>query len=297
MLSMSSELSVSGEQTSTGAGSHSGARRSVTIYRHPAIIRITHWIGVFCFLLLLPSGLQILSAHPALYFGQKSDFSHPVASIGSKQENGRQVGYVEIAGHALNTTGFLGSFGPSDDDARAFPAWATLPSYQDLATGRRWHFFFAWLLVADGLFYLIYSFAGGHVWSDLVPSARQMRHIGRTTWNHLLLRFPHGEAAKRYNVLQKLSYLAILLVVVPLLVLSGLTMSPGMDATVPFLADLLGGRQTARTIHFLCAFTLVAFVIVHVVMVLVSGFWNNMRSMITGWYDIKPETELHGRTN
>ena len=267
--------------------------RPTVIYRHPAAVRLTHWIGVICVLLLLASGLQIFNAHPALYFGQASDFAHPVASIGATQENGHQIGFVEIDGRRLDTTGFLGAFGPLDQDQRAFPAWATLPSNQDLATGRRWHFFFAWLLVADGLIYLFYSLVSGHLWFNLVPTARQLRQIGQSIREHLLLRFPRGERAKRYNVLQKLSYLVILFIVVPLLILTGLTMSPGLDAAIPFLADMLGGRQTARTIHFICAFTLVAFVIIHIVMVLVSGVWNNMRSMITGWYVIKLETPPH----
>lgn len=270
---------------------------TVLTYRHPAVVRLTHWIGAICILLLLPSGLQIFNAHPALYFGRASDFAHPIASIGDSRQSGHEVGFVEIDGHRFDTTGFLGASGPSDQDPQAFPAWATLPSDQDLATGRRWHFFFAWLLVADGLIYLLYSLVTGHLWSGLAPSARQLRRIGRSIRNHLLLRFPRGEEAKHYDVLQKLSYLIILLIVVPLLILTGLTMSPGLDSAFPFLANLLGGRQTARTIHFICAFALVAFVIVHVVMVLVSGVWNNMRSMITGWYVIKPENPPHGQAS
>ena len=102
------------------------------------------------------------------------------------------------------------------------------------------------------------------------------------------MRFPKGEEAKRYNVLQKLAYLAVIFVLLPLVVLTGLTMSPGLDAAFPFLVEVFGGRQSARTIHFLCATGIVLFVIVHVGMVLVSGVWNNMRSMITGRYRIEP---------
>lgn len=266
-----------------------------TIYRHAALVRLTHWIGVACVALLFVSGLQIFNAHPRLYLGQASNFAHPVAEIGARQEDGHQAGFVDIGGLEFDTTGFLGVSGPLDQRQRAFPAWLTLPSYQDLATGRRWHFFFAWLLVANGLIYLIYSVGSGHLWLDLVPSGHQFRHIGQSIRDHILLRFPRGEAARHYNILQRLSYLIVLLVLVPLLILTGLTMSPGLDAVFVFLADLFGGRQTARTIHFICAFALVAFAIVHVAMVLVSGVWNNMRSMITGWYAVKPEENSHGR--
>jgi thiosulfate reductase cytochrome b subunit len=254
------------------------------------MIRLTHWVGVVCVTLLLLSGLQIFNAHPALYLGQASDFAQPIASIGARQEGTRTIGVTKILGYSFDTTGFLGLLGPANEGQHAFPSWLTLPGYQDLATGRRWHFFFAWLLVLDGLIYLVYSIVSGHVWRDLIPSARQLRHIGSSILDHLFLRFPGGDDASQYNVLQRLSYLAILFIVAPLLILTGLTMSPGLNAAFPFMTEVLGGRQTARTIHFICAFTLVGFAIIHVLMVLLSGVWNNMRSMITGWYVIKSES-------
>ena len=157
-----------------------------------------------------------------------------------------------------------------------------------------WHFFFAWLLVFDGLIYLIYSLALGHLWGDLVPSVRQVRRIGTSILDHLRLRFPRGAEAKQYNVLQRLSYLAIVFVIFPLLILTGVTMSPGLDAAFPFLTAVFGGRQSARSIHFACAFLLLGFAVVHITMVLLSGPWNNMRSMITGWYKIRPEVVSNG---
>jgi thiosulfate reductase cytochrome b subunit len=265
------------------------AKRPEIIYRHSVTIRVTHWVGVVCMALLLLSGFQIFNAHPALYLGQASDFAQPIASIGARQEGTRMIGTSRIFGSSFDTTGILGVSGPANDEQRAFPSWLTLPGYQDLAIGRRWHFFFAWLLVVDGLAYLIYSLVGGHAWRDLVPSLRQLRDLGRSILDHLRLRFPRGDEARQYNVLQRLSYLAILFIIA-LLVLTGLTMSPGLDAAFPFLTHALGGRQTARTIHFICAFVLVGFIIVHVLMVLLSGVWNNVRSMITGWYVIKPES-------
>ena len=273
------------------------AKRPEIVYRHSAMIRLTHWVGVVCVTLLLLSGLQIFNAHPALYLGQASDFTQSIASIGAAQKDTRLIGVTRIFGHSFDTTGVLGLSGPTNEEQPAFPSWLTLPGYRDLAAGRRWHFFFAWLLVLDGLTYLVYSIVSGHLWRELIPSARQLRRVGSSIIDHLRLRFPRGDEARHYNVLQRLSYLLILFIVVPLLVLTGLTMSPGLDAAFPFLTDVLGGRQTARTIHFICAFIVVCFAIIHVVMVLLSGIWNNMRSMITGWYVIKPESHPHAQAH
>jgi thiosulfate reductase cytochrome b subunit len=178
---------------------------------------------------------------------------------------------------------------------RAFPSWITVPSYQDLATGRRWHFFFAWLLVINGLVYLVWGFVARHFARDLLPTGQELRHIGREILDHMRLRFPRGEEAKRYNVLQQLTYLVVVFVLFPLVILTGLTMSPGIDSAVPQLLSLFGGRQTARLIHFAAASGLVLFVIVHLVMVLVSGARNNIRSMVTGWYDLGEPRSGHVR--
>jgi thiosulfate reductase cytochrome b subunit len=174
-----------------------------------------------------------------------------------------------------------------DDAERAFPFWATLPGAQWLAMARRWHFFFAWLFVVNGAAYLLLTVFGRHLWRDLVPTRRDLAHLGAAIVDHLRLRFPSGEQATRYNVLQKLTYLIVLFGLVPLMVLTGLTMSPRIDASFPFLLAVFGGRQSARTIHFVCAFSILGFVFIHVAMVLLSGVWNNMRSMITGWYKIR----------
>jgi thiosulfate reductase cytochrome b subunit len=256
------------------------------IYRHSLGVRVTHWIWALCLALLLMSGLQIFNAHGALYWGHVSTFGKPwLAMQAVEGPDGKPQGVTTVFGHRFDTTGVLGLAPGSDGDLaeRPFPAWITLPRSQDLATGRRWHFFFAWLLVLDGLVFYLIAFGGGH-WRALVPSRRQLAGIGQSIRNHLLLRFPHGA---HYNVLQKLAYLAVLFVLLPLMVLSGLAMSPALNETVPLLG-LLGGRQSARAIHFVTAFALVLFFVVHIVMVLVSGLWNNLRSMITGRYDIRP---------
>ena len=220
------------------------------VLRHSALTRICHWINALCFFALLMSGLQIFNAHPALSFGQTTDFARPLLSLAP---NG-------------------------------FPSWATLPEAQDLAVGRRWHFFFAWALVLNGAVYLGDLVLRGGV-RRLWPNWSDLRSIPHAIAEHARLRFPKGDAALSYNVLQKLAYLSVV-VAFPILILAGLTMSPAMDAAFPWLLSLFGGRQAARAAHFLLATYLVLFVIVHIAMVVLSGPINNMRSMITGRYRI-----------
>jgi thiosulfate reductase cytochrome b subunit len=263
------------------------------IFRHSLTTRIAHWINAACLAALLMSGLQIFNATPALYWGKQSDFRNPLMSMAAVETGDTQKGVTTVFGHAFDTTGYLGfAAGPDGENVeRGFPSWITLPGAQNLAVARRWHFFFAWLLVINGLVYLIAGFASGHFRVDLLPSRRQLLNIGGSIVNHILLRFPKGEAARRYNVLQKLSYLVVIFVLLPVMVLAGLTMSPAIDAIAPQLLWLFGGRQTARTVHFIIAWSLVLFVIVHVAMVILSGFWNEMRSMITGRFSLEETTD------
>ncbi|MGA7297348.1 MAG: cytochrome b/b6 domain-containing protein [Rhodanobacteraceae bacterium] len=259
-----------------------------SIHRHRWPVRLMHWINLLCMTILLMSGLQIFNAHPALYWGHDSNFDHPWLSIGAERGgDGTLHGVTRIGSASIPTTGVLGVSGGSDGRApsqRAFPTWATIPGPQWLSMGRQWHFFFAWLLVINGVFYVLYSLMARHLDKDLLPHRRQLRTLGHTFWQHLRLRFPKGEEAREYNVLQKLTYLAVIFLLGPLIVLTGLTMSPWVDSALPQLLWLFGGRQSARAIHFLCAFSFLAFVLVHVAMVVLSGTWNNLRSMITGRY-------------
>ena len=269
--------------------------RRVYYHRHSAVVRVTHWVNVLCMTVLLLSGLQIFNAHPALYWGQISTFEDPALAMRAvRQGDGTARGVTEVFDTQFGTTGFLGlSAGEGGEMVpRGFPSWLTLPSYQDLATGRRWHFFFAWAFVINGLVYLLYTFFTGH-WRQLVPTGGQFRGIGHSIREHIVLRFPKGEEAKVYNVLQKIAYFLVIFVVVPVLILAGLNMSPGMNAQFPWLLDLFGGRQSSRTIHFIAAFLILAFVFVHIALVLVSGVWNNMRSMVTGKYRIEEEEVRH----
>ena len=118
--------------------------------------------------------------------------------------------------------------------------------------------------------------------------------IWRDIKDHARLRFPTGLAALRYNVLQKASYIGVIFVLLPMIILTGLTMSPGMDAAWPWLVDLFGGRQSARSIHFIVAWLLVAFFLVHILMVLLAGPINELRAMITGWYRVPEARAVKG---
>ena len=261
------------------------------IYRHTLTVRITHWANFLCLTVLLMSGLQIFNAHPALYIGEQSNFDHPILSITAQERNARLVGVTNLAGTSFTTTGVFGvSKVAGADTPRAFPSWATLPAGQDLATARRWHFLFAWFFVVNGLAYLVYGLTSGHVRQDLLPSRQALRHIGQSLLSHVRLRFPRGEEARQYNVVQQLTYLAVIFILLPLVVVAGLTMSPALDALFHPLAWIFGGRQTARTVHFIGASFIVLFVILHVVMVILSGVYNNMRSMITGRFRLGRES-------
>jgi thiosulfate reductase cytochrome b subunit len=266
-------------------------KKTVLVRRHALPTRLTHWINAVCLGFLLLSGLQIFNAWPNLYWGQAgADGDQSFLSIGSSHDGGQLRGVVRAGGIVIPATGVLGVSRVDGQAAeRAFPTWATLPAVQDLAAGRRWHFFFAWCFAINGAAYLAYSLLSGHLRRDLLPTRAQLapRHLWQEIADHARLRFPKGEEAKRYNALQKMSYLAVAVVLLPAMVLTGLTMSPGMNAVFPGLLDLLGGRQSARAIHFISASLVVLFVVVHLAMVLLSGVWNNLRSMITGCYAIE----------
>ena len=264
-------------------------------YRHLLPVRLGHWINVLCLPILIMSGFQIFNAHPALYWGNRSDRDRPILAITSvKTESGERKGITMVAGRIFDTTGVLGLSG---ERPRGFPSWATLPSAQWLAMGRRWHLFFAWIFVINGVFFGLYALLKGHFWRDLFPHWRDLQKIGKTILDHLLFRHPSGEEATHYNVLQKIAYTGVIFGLGPLIVLTGLAMSPAIDAAFPGLLTLFGGRQSARTIHFLACFAFIGFVVIHLFQVIVTGLWNNLRSMVTGWYTIPESEEVHEKTN
>jgi thiosulfate reductase cytochrome b subunit len=263
------------------------------IRRYTALVRWSHWANVLCLLILLMSGLQIFNAHPALYWGEDSEFDRPLLAIFTTfTAEGRPLGVTRILDTTFDTTGVFGRSEYNGRPAqRAFPAWLTLPSAQDLATGRIWHLFAAWLFVANGVLFVGHSVVSRHFWRDLVPRLGRWKTIASTVRDHLT--FNLHKDTPTYNILQQLTYLFVILVAAPLSVLTGLTMSPGIVATAPWLLDVFGGRQSARTIHFLVTILFVLFVVVHVAMVLMTGFVNNMRSMTTGWYAVAGTRNHH----
>jgi thiosulfate reductase cytochrome b subunit len=229
------------------------------VYRQSGWTRLTHWIWATSLFFLLLSGLQIFNAHPTLYLGDQSGF-------------GFDNGVLSISG---------------------FPAWATIPSGQDLATGRVVHFFFAWILSGTLLVWLIAGLVNGHIRRELAPGIADLRRLPHDVLDHLKLKFHH---TSEYNTLQKLAYAGVLFVLFPLMILTGLAMSPSMNAAVPFLADALGGRQTARTIHFVVMLLLVGFFLIHMLMIMAAGPINELRSIVTGWYRVDGKTDSTRRS-
>lgn len=259
------------------------------IYRQSMWTRATHWIWAICLFFLLLTGLQIFNAHPALYIGQQSgfEFENAILEIGAINTDAGPRGRTTIFGNSFDSTALgLGMSGSAERPTfTAFPGAVTIPGYRDLGTGRVVHFFFGWIFVATVLIWFLASFINGHLRRDIVVRPGDIASLPKDVVDHATLRFHHGRS---YGPLQKLAYFSVFFILFPLIVLTGLTMSPGMDAAWPWLLDIFGGRQTARTIHFITMLLLVLFFIVHIVMVLAAGPVNELRSMITGWYRASP---------
>lgn len=275
--------------------SPSSAGRSEMVYRHRLPVRVMHWINVLALTILFMSGLAIFNAHPSLYWGDSSYGRAPaflhIGVANPKEPPQQWRGVLRVYDVEIDTTGVLGVSWRADGSINplAFPAWLTIPSHYSLALARDWHFMAAWLFVLNGLAYLLYALASGHLRRDLLPTRPDLRGILASLRDHLLLRHPRGDAARRYNVLQKFAYLVVIFVLLPLVVLMGMAMSPTLNAVLTGWVDWFGGRQSARSIHFIVAWLLVAFVLIHVFEVIVSGAWNHLRSMLTGWFRIDHE--------
>lgn len=282
---MPEDASPGSTSTSTSTPAIIPIRRRTLYYRHRFPVRIMHWINAICLIALFMSGMGIFNAHPALYWGQSSYSNRPaLLEIGVVDGHG----VLRVGQHQFNTTGVLGLAPGANGQmqSHAFPHWLTIPGSYSLASSRLWHFFFAWLFVINGLAFLLYALLSGHLGRDLLPTPRELRGIPDSVLEHLRFQHPHGEAAKRYNVLQKLAYLTVIFVMLPLVALMGMAMSPMLDSVLTGWVDWFGGRQAARTIHFVLAWLLLAFLLVHLFEVLISGVWNQLRSMITGWFAI-----------
>ena len=222
-----------------GRAAGRGARR---FYRHRLPVRVMHWINVVCLFILLMSGLQIFNAHPALYWGQDSNFAQPLAGDRRAARRRRRRRAASRASAATRSTPPACSARratAATPSARAFPAWATIPGPQWLVDGRGTGTSSSpGSSCINGLAYVGYTLVSGHLRRDLAPTAAELRGIGRSIRDHLLFRHPTGEAAKRYNVLQKLAYLVVIFVLLPLVVICGLAMSPRLDTVFSGWVDL-----------------------------------------------------------
>jgi Ni/Fe-hydrogenase b-type cytochrome subunit len=228
--------------------SHPIPSASLAVPRHRLSVRVWHWINAVAFMTMLISGFVILLAHPRLYWGE---------------------------------AGYYGD-----------PAWLDMPLRESLSFSgyaRSVHFLAAWILVINAALYLLYGLANGHFLRRLLPSAAQLRpiQIARDVWMHLRLK-THVDVGGSYNLLQKLSYLGVLFLLLPLVLLTGLTMSPAVTTDYPWLFDLFGGRQSARSIHFIAASALLLFLLVHVFQVILVGFRREVMAMITGGRTVPP---------
>lgn len=238
---------------------------------HKGWVRICHWIVTFSFLALVVSGFVILMAHPRLYWGETGNdltpalFELPISR--NYQHGGWETRTPFFQGHAS-----------------AVSASRTYEIFNQNGWGRSLHFLAAWLLVAPGAVYLLLGILSTHFRLNLLPRAREIsaRAVLQDVRNHLQFRIPSAAGGPRYGLLQKCTYCGVIFIALPVVTLTGLAMSPAITASYPFLSGMFGGAQSARTIHFFVAVILVLFVIVHVFMVIKSGFRRQMRAMTVG---------------
>lgn len=223
--------------------------------RHAALVRVTHWITLFCFVALLISGLEIVISHPRFYWGEVGNVNtRPLFTIPIPSSRGAvPTGYGFVMPDANGWSRYL-------------------------------HFQTAWVLVLTGLIYVIVGIGSGHFRRNLIPEPgdRTWRAYWRRTAQYLHRAPPDAAEEHSYNVLQRTVYLVVIFVLFPLVIWTGLALSPAFDSAVPATVNLLGGRQSARTLHFVVSGALLLFLIVHVTMVALSGFKSRMRAMISG---------------
>jgi len=255
------------------------------VKRHRLATRLWHWSNVVALVVMLMSGLMIFNAHPRLYWGQYgANPDHAWFEIGARGDRG----FAKLGTLDVTTTGVLGVWRDEAGTVQrhAFPHWATIPSGYSLADARIWHMAFAWLFALALLAFMIVSLVNRHFQRDLTISGAEIRpsHVWQDIKDHARLRFPTGAAALRYNILQKISYASVIFILLPLVILTGLTMSPAMTSGWSWLLDIFGGRQSARSLHFIATVGLVGFTFVHLVMVILAGPYNEVRSMISGRY-------------
>lgn len=234
------------------------------IRRHALSTRLWHWLNAASVIILLGSGLMILNAHGQLYWGEYgANYDQPWFKL---------IWFFDTA---------------------RVPGWLTIPSTYNLALARRWHLFFALVLGFGLLAYMIISLVNRHFQRDLRIRRSELSrgHLITDLKAHLALRFHDPENPRAYNIFQKLSYAGVIFVLLPLVIFTGLAMSPGMNAAWPWLLDIFGGRQSARSIHFIVAMLLAGFIIVHLALVILAGPLNEVRSMLTGKWRVPREED------
>ncbi len=238
---------------------------------HSSWVRIAHWIVSLSFLTLVFSGYVILMCHPRLYWGEVGNDLTPALVELPISRNHRHGGWERH-----------GAF--SQDAPAVVSASRTYEIFNENSWGRSLHFLAAWFLVLPGAIYLLVGLCTGHFWRHLWPRVGQLTpgQIWRDLVDHLRLRIRPATGGPQYGLLQKCAYCAVVFLALPLAVLTGLAMSPAITAGYPLLGSLFGGYQSARTIHFVVAVVLVLFLIVHVAMVVRSGFKRQMRAMTLG---------------
>ena len=227
-----------------------------TTPRHAGVVRFTHWIITLCFFALLVTGIEILISHPRFYWGEVGNVDMP------------SLFELPIpASRGSVNTGY--SFVLPDQNS-----WS-----------RSLHFQAGWVAVFAGVLYAIYGLFNGHFRKNLFLAKSDLSFslLWAQIANHLRFKRPDEAAAESYNALQRIAYLIVIFVLFPLMIWTGLAMSPAFTGTFPSIVNVFGGQQSARTIHFFVTISLVLFLIVHIMMVVLSGFANRMRAMITGY--------------
>jgi thiosulfate reductase cytochrome b subunit len=250
---------------------NTGASRIAVPAGHSRWVRISHWVIAAAFGVLGTTGVVILMAHPRLYWGEAGNDLTPALLELPISRNHQHGGWAKV-------TPFFATANSPVTASRTFDI------FNQNGWGRSLHFLGAWVLVLAGITYLIRGVSSGHLRSSLWP--RQQDVSGARLWrdvvDHTLLQIPAAGGGARYGPLQKLSYSAVVFVLLPAMGVTGLTMSPAVTAGFPFLLDLVGGYQSARTIHFITFAALVLFLLVHVAMVVASGLRRQLRGMILG---------------
>lgn len=229
------------------------------ILRHTRNVRICHWINVIAVAYLIVSGIHIFLDFPELYWGKVGFQGHPAAFR-------------------------LSDWGIS---------WERAGELGDRRWGRNYHFLFAWVFTINGLVYVAWGWYKRHFGTNLSVSRADLSgsNLKADLRRHTRFRAHRGRKGARYGVVQRLAYLGMIFVLTPILFLTGLAQMPAFTAIAPWLIEMMGGRQTARTLHTIAMLVVILFVLIHVFQVFVAGFVNEVRAMITGRFRLSPEED------